>query len=260
MALPVPWAACHELCFEVLPTAAPHWSQTLMAMSWIRAARSFTFLPWHPLEGRLLVRSPLGLLLAAVVFPQGWTRKEPSRRRISPFRVSFATARTGLIRQLEQMRATDVRLDVDGDLRRDGLPLANTKEPTDPGVVVYWSRGGKKYALACDAWTDRASNMRAVELTLKAKRDVERWGAATAEAEYKGYEALPPPSGHATTPSTAMRPAWEVLGVRPGAHKAEIIAAFRRLAMEHHPDKGGSRIAWDEIVNARDALLGEAIA
>jgi hypothetical protein len=154
------------------------------------------------------------------------------------------------------MGATDVRCEVDGPLRRDGFPLAGSKEPEDPGVVVYWTRGGKKYAMACDRWRDRASNMRAIGKTIEAKRGTERWGAATAEAEYKGYEALPPPSGAPTVRSYAVRAPHEVLGVDARASKAEVVAAFRRLAHEHHPDKGGSRGAWDEIISARDALLG----
>lgn len=190
-----------------------------------------------------------------VTFPPGWSRTPDHARRAGPFQVSFAAARSGVLHELRRMGASDVRIDTDLELRRDGLPLARAARPADPAVVVYWTMRGRRFAIACDRWRDVASNMRAVELTLGAKRALERWGAATAEAEYRGYEALPPPSGWAPE-GRPVRLAHEVLGVRAGAHKDEISAAFRRLAKELHPDRGGTVAAFDELVRARDELLG----
>ena len=38
-------------------------------------------------------------------------------------------------------------------------------------------------------------------------------------------------------PSTAKRDYYEVLGVQRGASDADFKAAFRKLAMQHHPDR-----------------------
>jgi curved DNA-binding protein CbpA len=43
---------------------------------------------------------------------------------------------------------------------------------------------------------------------------------------------------------------WEVLGVPAGASPSEIRAAFRNLASQHHPDKGGDPRRMAEINEA----------
>jgi hypothetical protein len=50
--------------------------------------------------------------------------------------------------------------------------------------------------------------------------------------------------------------AYQVLGLKPGASKAEIRAAHRRLMATAHPDKGGSDWIAARLNQARDTLLG----
>jgi curved DNA-binding protein CbpA len=45
------------------------------------------------------------------------------------------------------------------------------------------------------------------------------------------------------------------LGVRHDATRVEIDQAFRRLAMDAHPDRGGDTLRMADINAARDALL-----
>ena len=54
--------------------------------------------------------------------------------------------------------------------------------------------------------------------------------------------------------------AWaqETLGLGADCAEAEVKSAFRRLAMQHHPDKGGDGETFKELIAARDLLL-EAI-
>ena len=47
---------------------------------------------------------------------------------------------------------------------------------------------------------------------------------------------------------------YTVLGIHPGAPQAEIKAAFRRLAMRHHPDRGGDAEKFAGISKAYEAL------
>lgn len=49
-----------------------------------------------------------------------------------------------------------------------------------------------------------------------------------------------------------------VLGSPPGAGRAELRARFRRLLMEHHPDRGGTDVATRELLEAYDVLLAAA--
>ncbi|CAE8647646.1 unnamed protein product [Polarella glacialis] len=51
---------------------------------------------------------------------------------------------------------------------------------------------------------------------------------------------------------------FTVLGLRPGASAGEIRLAYRRLALQHHPDKGGDTNVFQEITAAHEALLEKA--
>jgi len=45
-----------------------------------------------------------------------------------------------------------------------------------------------------------------------------------------------------------------VLGVRPGASRAEVVGAFRRFALRNHPDRGGDPDHFREGVDAYQCL------
>jgi len=51
-----------------------------------------------------------------------------------------------------------------------------------------------------------------------------------------------------------MANAYEILGVPKGASDSDIKKAYRRLAGQHHPDKGGDTAKFQEIQNAYETL------
>jgi molecular chaperone DnaJ len=52
----------------------------------------------------------------------------------------------------------------------------------------------------------------------------------------------------------AKRDYYEVLGVSKGASADEVKKAFRRAAVEHHPDRGGDETKFKEINEAYEVL------
>ena len=55
-----------------------------------------------------------------------------------------------------------------------------------------------------------------------------------------------------------MRGPHELLGVAPGASRAEVTAAFRRFALRNHPDRGGDPERFRTGTEAYRRLLGDA--
>ena len=51
-----------------------------------------------------------------------------------------------------------------------------------------------------------------------------------------------------------MKSPYEILGVDKNANEDDIKKAYRKLALKHHPDKGGSSEKFQEISDAHEIL------
>lgn len=194
-------------------------------------------------------------------WPAGWPRMSAHGRRSAKFgrrqkdpQYSWSTKKqlsveqaTSRVRdELQRMGVRDGDLIISTNLtvRLDGLPRSGQREPTDPGVAVYWQTPGKPTrVMAIDAYDRVADNLAAIAATLEAMRAIERHGGAQIlDRAFTGFVALP-----------AAGPPWyAVLGVTPGATVEQINAAYRAKAMTAHPDKGGTHAAMSELNAARD--------
>src|SRR5689334_12462943 len=83
-------------------------------------------------------------------WPAGWPRGR--RRERARFDTSLAATRDGLFAELARMGARQIILSTNLELRRDGLPYANQREPADPGIAVYFRWKDKPMTFACDRW------------------------------------------------------------------------------------------------------------
>ncbi|WP_415916343.1 J domain-containing protein [Xanthomonas arboricola] len=203
-----------------------------------------------------------------LAWPAGWKRTPGGHRDKARFgKASRARARAGggwdygreltiaegvdrVRRELQRMGINDDDLVISTnlELRLDGLPRSNQREPADPGVAVYWldryDRTQPPKCMAIDCYDRVADNLAAVAATLDAMRAIERHGgAAILERAFAGFTALPAPAA----------PSWrEVLD------PADPEGSYRRLRSQHHPDRpGGDATEFRRVQRAWDAYQQE---
>jgi hypothetical protein len=193
-----------------------------------------------------------------LTWPTGW--KRTNYRTGSKFKTSFTRARDLVFDELRRMGATKPILSTNLTLRRDGLPLANQRNPSDPGVAVYfqykpsgapYNAQPKTMVLACDSYLKIEENIYAIAKTIEALRGIERWGASDMmERAFTGFAAL----------SSSSERHWRVvLGIADSSTlTAQVIDEhFRVRAPYCHPDTGGSHEAMTELNRARREALAE---
>lgn len=178
-------------------------------------------------------------------WPEGQPRTPSHRRREAQFRQELGRARDDLVRELRRLNARDIVISTNVPTRRDGLPYADMREPSDPGVAVYFNRRRaapigaewRPYVIACDSYRKVKWNLRAVGVTVESLRAIERHGSsAMMEQAFAGFAALPP---GASADEPVIEPWWVVLGVHRAATPEEVRRAYVALARTHHPDVGG---------------------
>ena len=207
-------------------------------------------------------------------WPEGWARTRPAFRKAGRFNkgerqysstpggsswlrkrdVSVSDGIARILGELERMGIDrqDIVISTNVRTRLDGLPRSGEREPDDPGAAVYWQdpSGERRRCMAIDVYTRVADNLAAIAATLDAMRAIERHGGAEIlDRAFTGFVALPSPE----------QP-WQVLGVQMGASRAEIEQAYRRLAMQHHPDRGGDEGQMARLNAARDTMMEGARA
>ena len=74
----------------------------------------------------------------------------------------------------------------------------------------------------------------------------------TAQNSQTGSQT-PPPRGKQTMSTDE---AMEVLGLKPGYTKDDVVQAHRRMMQKVHPDRGGSDYLASQLNKAKDTLLG----
>jgi hypothetical protein len=213
-----------------------------------------------------------------VTRPLVWTDKNTDPRRPGYiFRASFTQTRELLFAELVHLEARfPVALQIDiaeGDIRLDGLPRANARFATHPGVAISFESRFGSLRYATDAYDDWQANVRAIALSLQALRSVDRWGVSRRGEQYTGWKALPAGTGGLVSPNFDdvfaaadwMRKYAALTlnltiseGRNPDGKSSGWRDLYRAMARRMHPDQpGATRDDWDRLDEARRLIESE---
>lgn len=185
-------------------------------------------------------------------YPLQWPEQFGRRPRREPSRF-----RTSLEKALSNVETALARFATDSTRKITRLVISSNvslgdRRPADPGVAVWFEWDGLSVCIPVDRYDTAADNLQAIFHVIEARRTELRHGTLElVRATLTGFRALP-------APARVREPFWwvSVLGLEAGmVGRAEIEAQFRKLAFEHHPDRGGDAQMMAELNEARAAAL-----
>jgi len=187
-------------------------------------------------------------------YPLQWPVGRP--RITSPAKSKFK--QTGwdstktLLAELRRLGCTNVVISTNVELRNDGLPYANRKQPQDKGVAVYYTHRKKAMCFACDKWDTVGDNIYAIAKTIEALRGISRWGTGDmVEQAFSGFTALPAPK------AKVYESWWVVMGLEAHTPTEKVTERYRYLARRWHPDNGGDHDDMAKLNQAYDDFKKE---
>lgn len=207
--------------------------------------------------------------------PLVWTgpRTPPGQRRSRYiFRAGWSDTLTKLDYEIWYLDGTQAAIEADfreSDLRKDGMPRADARQPDFPGVKISFNtpaHGRLEYAT--DAYEFWQHNVRAIALSLEALRAVDRYGTTSGRQQYTGFRAIgagATPMGSGREPMTRATAANFIAlhadpvgGGRPAIVTqllAGNLAAYKTAARRLHPDvDGGSAELFKRLQEAKAVL------
>ena len=194
--------------------------------------------------------------MSGLDWPTGWERTPESEREPNrSFEATLGTTTQDLTTEMDRMDVDAWRGEIgNAHTKSNGLPLHNAN-PDDPGFVLRWTDGDEQFAVACDASSRLRDNVRTVYLWVHETRMRSQRPVKTGDTEFAAARLPPGDGDDVAAASSSATPAHEVLGVQPNAPEGVVKAAARHQKARAHPDKGGSREAFQEIVEAEEVML-----
>lgn len=180
-----------------------------------------------------------------VPFPLAWPLGMPraSSRKSSQFKTSLTKALEN-VRDSIRLFGSDSGRPVSNVVISSNASLGQMR-PEDPGVAVWFIWDGEQRCFAVDLYAKPEENLQAIHHVLEARRtEMRHAGVVMARAAMAGFAAALPAPGTKTW--------WQVLQVKETDALTVIENAYRKLATERHPDRGGSDAMMAELNTARD--------
>ena len=183
-------------------------------------------------------------------FPLQWPTMVPhaAAQERSPFKVSLARAVSDLKDSL-RLFGQESGKPISDVVISSNVTLGQNR-PKDSGVAVYFEWDGAQRCIAVDKFAKPECNVCAIYYVLEARRQELRYGGLSiVRAAFQGFAALPAPDD------------WRaVLGLAPDCSLKDAEAAFRRLARDRHPDRGGDDDAMAALNAARAAAKKDLVS
>ncbi|SDI28860.1 hypothetical protein SAMN04487867_104111 [Vreelandella titanicae] len=182
----------------------------------------------------------------------GWGLKEltvaEARRRVT-------TALDKFTRSLQTYRVPPDSIIISSNLalRNDGLPRSGQRDPSDPGVAVYFQLDGQNQCIPCDVYSRIADNLAAIADCIEALRTLERHDASLMRAAFTGFAQL-------ASPEAMGRPHWRTVLNTDSHDPEEVRKAYKAAQRAAHPDKGGSSEAFHAVQEAWQQAMTELSA
>lgn len=188
--------------------------------------------------------------------------KRHKTRKRAQFRTTYAKILDKLEYELKRVSAKEVTIEAgfaQNNIRNDGWPRSGAKVE-HPAVVLHFTSKGSTLSFPSDAHDSFEQNLYAIALTLEALRAVDRHGVSQGTEQYTGFAQLAAPgeseslkwaaetvltlSGY---PNERLQQGWAQDLLKD---KEIYTDAFRRAARRTHPDAGGKREEFDELMRA----------
>lgn len=189
-------------------------------------------------------------------WPFDWPRtKQPRRSRFGKWnnKPSIAAATDQLLHELRLFGINECIISSNLKYKGDNTPYSGQKEPDDPGIAVYFKYKKQDTVMACDSFDKVGCNIMGIAKSIEAMRSIERYGCSELmNRAFTGFKQL-------AGPIITKAPWYIVLGIRSDATKDQIKEAYRKKALETHPDRpGGSAEEFKRVSDAyREAIYDE---
>ncbi|MCE5185105.1 MAG: hypothetical protein LLF76_03150 [Planctomycetaceae bacterium] len=191
-----------------------------------------------------------------------WGQERTRHPKRSQFKSSYSNTLELLNRELGMLgvRRAVIGLDMpESMIRNDGLPRADAR-PASAAISLHFESkyGPLRYATdVFDKWQD---NLRAIALGLEALRQVDRYGITKKGQQYTGWKQLPEVGSPVRDYAAALAFICEHSGQVAAwveMNEDNVQSAYRRAALNLHPDKGGDAEQFRILTIARDIVLAE---
>jgi hypothetical protein len=191
-----------------------------------------------------------------------WPAGLPVRpfRKASQFKANWSSTTGILAREVAALGASEaiIQLDVgEDDIRIDGQLKANAQFRSPRVVVSLKSKHGH-LAYPCDRYQHWRDNVRAIALAMEALRAVDRYGVTSRGEQYRGWQALPPPSATQSVGTDPKIYAAQTLAKHSGRTMQDVMKdvedAYRIACARTHPDRGGNPDDFKAVQEAKAAL------